>query len=147
MMAEAVVGQWQWQLLLGTGLFVAVSMSHSCHLSPFVVLVDVFCSCCLQSKFSYELSSDSRMGGHRNLIWARPSVFAPLHILMSNLQASILTYIIDTQMYMITGIYSVVVRHISIYIYIVYKYLQLFTLYMWFKQTYVHLYSLYIATI
>ena len=120
MMAEAVVGQWQWQLLLGTGLFVAVSMSHSCHLSPFVVLVDVFCSCCLQSKFSYELSSDSRMGGHRNLIWARPSVFAPLHILMSNLQASILTYIIDTQMYMITGIYSVVVRHISIYIYILY---------------------------
>ena len=115
MMAEAVVGQWQWQLLLGTSLFVAFSMSHSCHLSPFCF----GCLFCLHfRKMPTETGSDCHKANFlmswAQIIWARPSV----HLLMSNLQARMLTYM-GTLMYMRTGIYNVFVSHISsIYIYI-----------------------------
>lgn len=48
------------------------------------------------------------------------------HLLMSNLQARMLTYM-GTLMYLITGIYNVFVSHISsLYIYVYYLYINIF---------------------
>ena len=132
MMAEAVVGQWQWQLLLGTRLFVVFSvfsMSHSgvtCPLLLFWLFVFVY----ILGRCPRKQKIRSSQSAHFLMSWAgRVHLYS--HLLMSNLQACMLTYM-GTLMYMITGIYNVFVSHISslsIYIYILFKDIYNFCLY------------------